>query len=83
MSPTLTHLLVRFKKNVFKRFKILKYNLENGKLNILMEYCDGGDLYSKIESYKQKEKRFCEKQVFLFKNNEKKFSNYNSIISDY
>jgi len=28
-----------------------------------MEYCDGGDLYGKIESFKQKEQRFAEKQV--------------------
>ncbi len=28
-----------------------------------MEYCDGGDLYGKIELYKQKEQRFNEKQV--------------------
>ena len=47
----------KLKKNKYEN------NLENGKLNILMEYCDEGDLHSKILEYKKREKYFTEDKV--------------------
>ncbi len=36
----------------------------SGSLCIIMEYCDGGDLFQKITSFKKQKKNFSEKEIW-------------------
>ena len=56
LSPTLTRLKVHFfflfKIITQSMFQNLKFWTESGNLCIVMDYCDGGDLYTKIHTSK-------------------------------